>query len=123
MSPKQEIALAIVLWQQFRQHHQDCGRDNSSLSVIVRTNLPVAERAIQMAEELGVKTEYFRILFMFPVTEITFTELEKWDRTELGRYLTDDSNFTDMPDEPSVKKMKVKVVPWAVSKGRKKLKK
>lgn len=123
MSPKQELALAIVLWQQYNQAHQDCGHTQKSTNVVCKLNLPVAERAIQMAQDAGVKEEYFRLLFIFPVTEVTFTELEKWDKTELEIYLTDDSNFTNMPEEPCGTKRTKKMAPWSVLKGRRKPKK
>lgn len=126
MSPKQELALAIVLWQQFRQLHHRKNRNEPNRNFLINVtshNLTIGEQAIEMAKQVGVKEEYLRLLFIFPITDIEWREVEKWNKTELGIYLNDDSNFTEQPKTPTVEKKSKKIVPWAVSKHQRKPKK
>lgn len=84
LTPKQEIALALVLWKSYRQNRH-CPKSGQSKNN--NDNYYAAMRSLEMASKLGVKDEFLEIVFAHPVMKLECKELDKWETSELSKNL------------------------------------
>src|SRR5436189_2475607 len=89
LTHKEEIALAILLWKNWRQRKSRSGKKADktiNYSESVRSEIrdlncvgeKVGYQSIKMAEVAGVKEEFFKLLTLVPIMSITIRELEPW---------------------------------------------
>ena len=86
VTQEMEIALAVLLWRNYR-----AGIDPDLRRVAFCKRIDAAnECALRLAEKLQVKKEYLFLLLSLPVTKITFVELEKWEENSPFRIESSD---------------------------------
>ena len=95
LTDKQEIALGILLWKFYRSR---C--DSNSLKMTTQNNLPVANKALELAKSAGVKDEYLQLLFELPVMTLRARELEEWTDSKMREELS----WTNEPNSTPFKK-------------------
>lgn len=71
----QEIALALVLWKSLRCHGAFVQNGNSA-SLPTDASVDLGEHAIRLAKQLGVKEEFFALLFELRLVKVTLVPME-----------------------------------------------
>lgn len=111
LTMQQEMALAVILWRAVRFAYtrerevvQRADYASNSSLVKPKEEEKVNDTAIEMAERMGVKAEFFEWLFAFPVFKLYLLGLEPWPASIAGIVPKDRKLVTVEPKLPKRQK-------------------
>jgi hypothetical protein len=108
MTNNDELALALLIWKNYRQKH--ClGRAYGC------NNIDIAEHILDLAKSIGVKDEFLNLMMDVPVMEIKITELEKWNLQGSSQLPEELGLSIDRPESKSKPKKGRKKSPASIS--------